>query len=186
MKGRKIRNLTREDISIVDYKKMLVKNSTLSGNNFTYWLTDKRRFRRTGESQTVQQNSHQGQDINARVDPASVHLACCTPLCLLYGRRTLHMFRFHHHRLDRFNALVHVLYTKIHRRIRNVRTPIPTTKYGGGIQSSSSSSLMRSSSLKMKSCVWFVRNPHGLTKRVRRGTYPKINIHHRVHYRVLR
>ncbi len=28
MKGRKIKNLTREDITIVDYKKLLVKNST--------------------------------------------------------------------------------------------------------------------------------------------------------------
>ena len=28
VKGRKIKNLTREDITIVDYKKMLVKNST--------------------------------------------------------------------------------------------------------------------------------------------------------------
>jgi len=27
VKGRKIRNLSKEDISIVDYKKMLVKNS---------------------------------------------------------------------------------------------------------------------------------------------------------------
>ena len=30
VKGRKIRNLTREDISIVDYKKMLIKNSRFS------------------------------------------------------------------------------------------------------------------------------------------------------------
>ena len=30
VKNRKIRNLTKEDISIVDYKKMLVRNSTLS------------------------------------------------------------------------------------------------------------------------------------------------------------
>ena len=129
MKGRKIRNLTKEDISIVDYKKMLIKNSSSSRlRRLTYQLTDKRRFRRAGESQAVQQNCNQGQDIGAQHDPASVHLTYCALLCQLYGRCTLHMFRFHHHRLDCLNALVHVFYTKIHRRIRNIgRTSIQTT-----------------------------------------------------------
>ena len=137
VKGRKILNLTREDITIVDYKKMLIKNSmSPASRGLTCQLTDKRRFRRAGESQAVQQNRRQGQDINIRDNPVAVHLAFCTPLCLLCGRRRVfHLFRFHHHRLDRFNALVHAFYTKIRRRIRNSRTPIPTTRCEGGIDS---------------------------------------------------
>jgi len=61
-----------------------------------------------------------------------MHTACRELLCLLYGRCTLHTFRFHHHRLDRFNALVHVFYTKIHRRIRNARTSILAARSEGG------------------------------------------------------
>jgi len=40
VKNRKIRNLTKEDISIVDYKKMLVRNSEFSGSHELNQLTD--------------------------------------------------------------------------------------------------------------------------------------------------
>ena len=39
VKGRKIKNLTKEDITIVDYKKILVKNST-----FCLWCFPERAF----------------------------------------------------------------------------------------------------------------------------------------------
>ena len=55
VKNRKIRNLTREDISIVDYKKMLVQKSTLDGSReLAHRLTDEYRFCRVGEGQAVQ------------------------------------------------------------------------------------------------------------------------------------
>jgi len=79
VKGRKILNLTREDITIVDYKKMLIKNSmSPASRGLIYQLTDKRRFRRAGESQAVQQNRCQRQDVNVRDNPIAVHLARCT------------------------------------------------------------------------------------------------------------
>ena len=121
------------------------------------------RFRRAGEGQAVQQNRRQGQDVNFRDNPAFVHPAR-TLLCLSHSRYVLRMFRFHHHRLDCFNALVHVFYTKIC-RICNVRTFVPpkasTTLSLNGCEEegtqSSWSSLMRSSSLKRNSCISFVK-----------------------------
>jgi len=75
VKGRKIHNLTKKDINIADYKKMLIRNSMFSGSRkLSYRLTDKRRFRRVGEGQAVQQNCRQGQDINVHDNPAFVLL----------------------------------------------------------------------------------------------------------------
>ena len=121
VKGRKIRNLTREDVGIVEYKKMLVQKSTFQGSlELACQLTDKNRFRRFREGKAVQQNRYQGQDINVRDGPAFVRLAYRTLLYLLYDRHVLRVFRFHHHRLDCVNALVHVFYTK-KRRICGAR-----------------------------------------------------------------
>ena len=113
VKNRRIRNLSREDISIVDYKRMLVQNSASPGlYGVTYQLTDKRRFRRTGESQAIQQDRCQGQDVNAR------QLRVCTP-SLPYPVMSVvrsscpPVFRFCHYRLDCFNTLVHMFYTDI-------------------------------------------------------------------------
>ena len=67
VKNCKICNLTREDISIVDYKKMLVQKSTLVGSSvLAHKLMDKHRFYRVGEGQIIQQNCCQGGDINVR------------------------------------------------------------------------------------------------------------------------
>jgi len=38
--------------------------------------------------------------MNIQDEPAFAHVACCTMLCLLYGRHARHVFRFHRHRLD--------------------------------------------------------------------------------------
>ena len=59
MKGRKIKNLTKEDITIVDYKKILVKNSQFSSH--AVWLQPPvltrgpHRLLRPREGETVQQ-----------------------------------------------------------------------------------------------------------------------------------
>lgn len=127
VKNRKIRNLTREDITIVDYKKMLVRNSMSARTGLTHPLIYDHRFCRIGESQAVQQNRHQGQDMNTQDNSALAHPACRAPSRLLYGRHGLYMFRFHHHRLDCFNALVHVSYTKHRRRTCNTRISTPKT-----------------------------------------------------------
>lgn len=117
---------------------------------------------------------------------------CLTPgllylvmLCLLYGCCVFHMFRSHHHRLDCFNASVHVFYIRDRRTSSDAPTSVLTTGCGKTCaQSSSSSSLIRSSSLKMKSCVPLVRT-HGLTGRPRNGTHRGIDIHHQVHHQIL-
>lgn len=134
VKNRTIRNLTREDISIVDYKKMLVKNSALSlcVRVLIARLIGLHRFRRSGEGQAVQQIRDQGQDMNDHGNHGVVHLGYCTPLCL-------YVYRLHDHRLDQ---ALEPIFTQGSVRFLRSHAQIP-----------SSSSLMRSASFKKKSCV---------------------------------
>ena len=62
VKGRKIKNLTREDITIVDYKKMLAKNSEYTCFNLRAASIDNSfRLQRFGEGQAVQQDEREDQ-----------------------------------------------------------------------------------------------------------------------------
>ena len=69
VKDRKIKNLTKEDITIVDYKKILVKNSTCLPCSTWMHLTDLRSCRscRSGEGEAVQQVDGQDEDVSCRL-----------------------------------------------------------------------------------------------------------------------
>ena len=67
VKGRKIKNLTRDDITIVDYKKMLVKNSEclppLYDGNAVIDVGVRYRSSGTGEGEAVQQDCEPHKDL---------------------------------------------------------------------------------------------------------------------------
>lgn len=84
VKGRKIKNLTKEDITIVDYKKMLVKNSTC--RDLTTRCLDAHDYasRSSGarESQAVQQDGKEEQDVTRQ--PHS-HICTVMLFCTIYA-----------------------------------------------------------------------------------------------------
>ena len=83
MKGRKIKNLTKEDITIVDYKKILVKNSQFSSH--AVWLQPPVltrgpcRLLRPREGETVQQVYGQDEDVSAYIRRLVAAPELCVP-----------------------------------------------------------------------------------------------------------
>lgn len=64
VKDRKIKNLTKEDITIVEYKKMLVKNSRSRTPSCVRLADDGARYRCAGEGEAVQQEHWPQQNLD--------------------------------------------------------------------------------------------------------------------------
>lgn len=70
VKDRKIKNLTKEDITIVEYKKMLVKNSRSRTFPCVRRADDEVRYRCAGEGEAVQQEHWPQQNLDCDVRSA--------------------------------------------------------------------------------------------------------------------